>query len=196
MKAERNVPLEDLLDDPDFPHLHMIASLPCGLEKVGTQLGDKDLNVWKYDSDLCLGWLEGRVEQVAKVLQEQRIDLTGGAAALSYKQENSSAPKLTEYTRYSFGIISEYLSSDLSEKLRERLNLPEPEKPSVKRQSDVSSGGPPSKKLKTTKEEPDEDYSKDYKKGPGKEGDKSAKQKALAKSAEGTKNIMSFFKKK
>ena len=25
IKAERNVPLEDLLDDPNFPHLHMIA---------------------------------------------------------------------------------------------------------------------------------------------------------------------------
>jgi len=35
-----------------------------------------------------------------------------------------------EYTRHSFGIVSEYLSPDLAEKLREKLNLPEPEKPS------------------------------------------------------------------
>jgi hypothetical protein len=44
--------------------------------------------------------------------------------------------------------------------------------------------------------DPEEDYSKDVKKQAGKEGEKNAKQKALAKSAEGTKNIMSFFKKK
>ena len=39
---------------------------------------------------------------------------------------------LVEYTRHSFGIVSEYLSPDLAEKLREKLNLPEPEKPSGK----------------------------------------------------------------
>jgi hypothetical protein len=44
--------------------------------------------------------------------------------------------------------------------------------------------------------DPEEDYSRDMKKPAGKEGEKNAKQKALAKSAEGTKNIMSFFKKK
>ena len=43
---------------------------------------------------------------------------------------------------------------------------------------------------------PTEDYSKDVKKEKNKEGELNAKQKALAKSAEGTKNIMSFFKKK
>ena len=44
--------------------------------------------------------------------------------------------------------------------------------------------------------DPEEDYTKDVKKVAGKEAEKNAKQKALAKSAEGTKNIMSFFKKK
>ena len=43
---------------------------------------------------------------------------------------------------------------------------------------------------------PTEDYSKGGKKDKNKENDLNAKQKALARSAEGTKNIMSFFKKK
>ena len=38
--------------------------------------GDADLNVWKFDKDKALGWLEERVGRVAKVLQRQAIDLT------------------------------------------------------------------------------------------------------------------------
>ena len=52
----------------------------------------------------------------------------------------------------------------------------------------------PRKKAKL--EGPTEDYSKSYKKAEVKEEVKGAKDKALAKSAKGTKNIMSFFGKK
>jgi len=52
----------------------------------------------------------------------------------------------------------------------------------------------PRKKAKL--EGPTEDYSKSYKKPEVKEESKGAKEKALAKSAKGTKNIMSFFGKK
>lgn len=45
-------------------------------------------------------------------------------------------------------------------------------------------------------QEPLEDYSKDYKKAVVKEIPANSKQKALAKSAAGSKNIMSFFAKK
>ena len=43
---------------------------------------------------------------------------------------------------------------------------------------------------------PTEDYTKNGSKAKNKENELNAKQKALARSAEGTKNIMSFFKKK
>ena len=66
-RAERNVPLEDLLDDPKFPHLDKVAILSGGLSSVAKQLGDADLNVWKFDEEKCLSWLTDRVEAVAKV---------------------------------------------------------------------------------------------------------------------------------
>jgi len=193
IRAERNVPLEDLLDDPKFPHLDKVAILSGGLSSVAKQLGDADLNVWKFDEEKCLSWLTDRVEAVAKVLREQRIDLTGGAASLVFKQENDAELNKVEYRRYSCGIVSEYLEVELSEKLRVKLNLPEPEKPSVKRQAEAE-GGPPAKKIKT-KEEPVDDYSKSAKKLV-KPPVLNSQQKALAKSAVGTKGIMSFFKKK
>ena len=47
-----------------------------GLEVVAEMKGDSDLNVWKFDKEKTLSWLEERVGRVAKVLQMQAIDLT------------------------------------------------------------------------------------------------------------------------
>jgi len=196
IKADKNVPLEDLLDDPEYPNLHEIAGLSSGLLNVGSQLGDPDLNVWKYDQQKCMKWLEERVKKVKDVVEDQKIDLSGGATSLIY-QANVKATSV-EYTRYALGIVSEYLPEDLASALTARLDLPEPEKPlgaANKRQSEGKPGlEPPNKKIKH--EGPTEDYSKNGKQDKNKENELNAKQKALAKSAEGTKNIMSFFKKK
>jgi len=194
IKAERNMPLADVLDDDKFPHLYKVASVCKTMNNIANQLGDEDLNVWKYDEEKCLNWLIERVEAVSKVLSAQGIDLTGGAASLLFKQENDAEANKTEYLRYSCGIVSEYLSPELTDKLHAKLKLPEPEKPSAKRPSEVGDSLPPAKKIKT-KEEPTEDYSKSAKKVT-KSPVLNKQQKALAKSAIGTKGIMSFFKKK
>ena len=57
---------------------------------------------------------------------------------------------LVEYTRYALGIVSEYLPQELVDSLAAKLNLPEPEKPAAKRQSEGRPGGnePPNKKIK------------------------------------------------
>ena len=38
-----------------------LFSLSAGLSNVGQQLGDKDLNVWKYNEESCLDWLAQKV---------------------------------------------------------------------------------------------------------------------------------------
>lgn len=195
ISAEKNVPLEDLLEDPEYKHNLFLSELSDGLKNVANQLGTTDLNVWKYDEDKCLSWLQRRVEAVQKVLASQEIDVSGGASSLTYKAGGQAGPKPVEFTRYSLGIISEYLPKDLAAKLKERLNLPDADKSSAKRQSE-GGGGPPAKKSKQLKQEPTEDYTIGQKKGYVKDPELNAKQKALAKSAEGTKSIMSFFKKK
>jgi len=196
IRADKNVPLEDLLDDPEYPNLHEISRLSSVLSNVGSQLGDPDLNVWKYDQQKCLIWLEERVQKVKTVLEDQKIDLSGGATSLIYQSNVQASP--VEYTRYALGIVSEYLPEDLATALTVKLDLPEPEKPlgaANKRQSEGKPGlEPPNKKIKH--EGPTEDYTKNGGKAKNKENDLNAKQKALARSAEGTKNIMSFFKKK
>jgi ribonuclease H2 subunit B len=107
------------------------------------------------------------------------------------------------YLRYSHGLVSDYLESDLSDQLREHLKIPVEETAIKKRiggtEGAVASASKRSKKAAGAAEQPEEDYTKEYNKkklGKTKESPQNAKQKALARSAEGSKNISAFFKKK
>ena len=75
-QAERLVPLDQLIEETEFPATDIALGGTKGLEVVAERKGDADLNVWKFDKDKALGWLEERVGRVAKVLQRQAIDLT------------------------------------------------------------------------------------------------------------------------
>lgn len=193
-KATRLVPLDQMLEDDKFPLTEELLGQVKGLDKIAESKGDSDLNVWKYSQESALSWLEGRVDRVAGVLEKQEIDLSQGAVSHHFKQTGPE-PTAVEYRRYALGIVSEYLSPDLAKALEEKLGLVE-EKPAagVKRQSLSGQGdGPKPKKAKS--EGPTEDYSKKAVKAIVKE-ELSAKQKALAVSAKGTKSISSFFAKK
>ena len=75
-QADRLVPLDQLMEDPTFPATDGVLGGTKGLEVVAERKGDADLNVWKFDKEKALTWLEERVDKVAKVLQRQGIDLT------------------------------------------------------------------------------------------------------------------------
>jgi len=193
-RAERLVPLSQMLEDDSYPATDLLAGV-AGLDKVADRKGDEDLNVWKYNEEKTLAWLVGKVRKVAGVLAKMRVDVTAGAAAANFQHSDNTEASEVEYTRYSLGVVSDYLEQPLADKLRERLNLPAPPTASInKRAVEGTTDTKPAKKPRT--EGPEEDYSKGYKKAVGKEGDMNTKQKALANSAKGTKNIMSFFKKK
>jgi len=193
-QAERLVPLDQLIEETEFPATDIALGATKGLEVVAERKGDADLNVWKFDKDKALGWLEERVGRVAKVLQRQAIDLTQGAVSSNFRL---AGPEQTydDYRLCAFGVVSEYLLPELADALQERLGVEE-KKPSLgqfKRQSVGGQDGPKPKKAKH--EGPAEDYSKKAVKAIAKE-EESAKVKALKASAKGTKSIASFFAKK
>jgi len=193
-QAERLVPLDQLIEEADLPATDIVLTSTKGLEVVAERKGDADLNVWKFDKEKALAWLEGRVARVAKVLQKQAIDLTQGAVSSNFRL---AGPEQTydDYRLCAFGVVSEYLLPELANALQERLGVEE-KKPSLgqfKRQSVGGQDGPKPKKAKH--EGPAEDYSKKAVKAIAKE-EESAKVKALKASAKGTKSIASFFAKK
>jgi len=193
-QAERLVPLDQLIEEADLPATDIVLTSTKGLEVVAERKGDADLNVWKFDKEKALAWLEERVARVARVLQKQAIDLTQGAVSSNFRL---AGPEQTydDYRMCAFGVVSEYLLPELANALQERLGVEE-KKPSLgqfKRQSVGGQDGPKPKKAKH--EGPAEDYSKKAVKAIAKE-EESAKVKALKASAKGTKSIASFFAKK
>jgi len=194
-EAERLVPLDQLLEEGELPSTDIVLGSSKGLEVVAERKGAADLNVWKFDKEKALIWLEERVTRVTKVLQRQAIDLTQGAVSSNFRL---AGPEQTydDYRLCALGLVTEYLLPDLAAALQERLGIEE-KKASVgqfKRQSVGGQGdGPKPKKAK--QEGPTEDYSKKAVKALVKEED-NAKMKALKASAKGTKSIASFFSKK
>jgi len=199
-QASKLIPLDQMLEDPEFPKTDeiLVSALGEKLEIVADRKGDKDLNVWKYNEEKTIQWLTSKVESISRLLEIKGIDLSGGASSNIYKRTSSNQPTKVDFLKYSFGIIQEYLSPELGSKLEESLNLPKEEKlndesKGTKRLSSIDDGNSKSKRIKT--DGPVEDYSKKISKVPIKE-ELSSKEKALAASAKGSKNIMSFFKKK
>ena len=64
------------MEEAELPSTDIVLSSTKGLEVVAESKGAADLNVWKFDKEKALSWLEERVARVTKVLQRQAIDLT------------------------------------------------------------------------------------------------------------------------
>ena len=197
-KSEKLVPLDQMIEDDDYPETDsiLLGSLDDSkLSIIADRKGTADLNVWKFNAEKTLSWLEKKVRSLASVFEETAVDLSEGAASNILKAGGGGEDH--QYLRFGLGVLQEYLSPVLAAQLEERLDLPKEE---VKTGSKRLSSAPtdeeenkPSKRVKL--EGPTEDYSQGAKKNVVKE-ENSAKQKALAQSAKGTKSIMSFFGKK
>lgn len=87
-----------------------------------------------------------------------------------------------------------YLDEELGNQLRLHLGIPD----TPKKRAPTADLSSEAKKQKnpSSREGPIEDYSKGYKQTVIKAEPRSARQKALARSATGSKNIMAFFQKK
>jgi len=196
-KAERLVPLDQMLQDDEFPDSEDILLDSVSEDKlqlVSDSKGSKDLNVWKYNKEKTLDWLEMKVRALGDTFEKMSVDTSGGASSSIFKAASTDEH---EYLRYGLGVVLEYLDSELGAELEAKMDLPKVEpKTSGKRLSSLDVEEEENKPRKKAKVEgPIEDYSKEAKKVVVKD-EPSAKEKALAQSAKGTKSIMSFFGKK
>ncbi|XP_042222676.1 ribonuclease H2 subunit B-like isoform X2 [Homarus americanus] len=193
MKATQNIPIDHLLVDPEFPAISHLAAVAAtkDFSHVAEKKGTAELGVWKYSEARTLSWLEERVRQLFKLLQEKKVPTSSGQS-FTYVRTMDSEQTIEAYLVLAHGIVSEYVSKDLSQLLHKHLKLPE-----VKNKQKHLMGmenQPPSKKQKA--EGPVEDYTKNNTPVNKVKTPQTAKAKALAKSASGSKNITSFFCKK
>ncbi|XP_055543816.1 ribonuclease H2 subunit B isoform X2 [Wyeomyia smithii] len=187
----RAVPLDHILIDDDFPHTGKITKLLTHENQIVLIADVKkagNILAYKYNESKILEWLLQKCIRLKQALVHQQIFVARSQNFIKEEKENELPED--EMLQYAHGIISDYLTLELSKKLASVLGFSE-EKIYKKRKSTAEIESNQIKKIK--KEELHETTpSKTAASGTKKV---SAKSKALAKAASQTKSIASFFKK-
>lgn len=183
--------------DEDFPACTRLLSCirsQASLHHVAEEKEMGSVKFQRYSQERTMEWLKKKAERTVKILRKSNISVGEGVKSTTYvrvKQESETQEE--DYLRYAHGLISEYISEDLSKALLKHLQLPELSSP-----KEVE---PPSKKRKLTDKplEAGEDYTKfnssDFSRKPPKK--MSAAQKTLAKvDKTGMKSMSAFFSPK
>ncbi|KAM8855570.1 ribonuclease H2 subunit B isoform 1-T3 [Spinachia spinachia] len=190
-------PVDQVVMDDEFPACSRLLSCTRSLaslhhiteeKKVGTQ------RFHRYSQDKTMNWLKKKVERTVSVLKARNISVGERVKSTTYITMKSELDYHDEdYLRYAHGLVSEYLSQDLSQDLLTHLQLTELKSPKETE--------PPTKKRKLSDKpvEAEEDYTKfnsaEFARKPPKK--MTAAQKSLAKGDKtGMKTMSSFFSPK
>lgn len=201
MKAAKNgkfMPLEQIIEDEEFPESHRLCNCQGvqWLHQVADVKGSDDLHVYRYSEEKTLSWLTSKVKRLGRVLQEHQINTssTGSHVVTYLRSIKSTGSSDDEALSYAFGMISDYISPDLSTVLKESLGIKEAivhDKPDID-----------TPKAKRAKKDggPLEDYTNGMEKNLNSDK-KNTRQTIAQKQLEkvdrsGMKNISSFFKAK
>ncbi|XP_053236805.1 ribonuclease H2 subunit B isoform X1 [Podarcis raffonei] len=190
-------PLDQFLVDEEFSSCAVLLNCKNVSQSVHHLVDEKEIGgrkFYKYSEEKTLKWLKKKVDQTVKVLKDNDIPVGGkvqSATFISGKRNTDATEE--DYIRYAHGLITEYISEELSTALAQYLRLPQiaspPAEPASKK-----------RKLSDAPVEAEEDYTKfntsdlKSKKANSK---MSAAQKALAKvDKSGMKTMSSFFSSK
>lgn len=190
-------PLKQMVMDEDYPGCTRLLQCKQGLDSIYHVTDEKEVGSMKfhrYNQEKTLDWLKKKVQKTVNVLKKSNISVGGGVKSSTFVRVKQEADATEEdYLRYAHGLISEYISEDLSKDLLSHLQLPEISSPKETE--------PPSKKRKLSDKpvEAGEDYTKfnsaDFARKPPKK--MTAAQKSLAKvDKTGMKTMAAFFKVK
>ncbi|XP_063069975.1 ribonuclease H2 subunit B [Engraulis encrasicolus] len=189
-------PVDQVVMDEEFPACTRLLSCTRSLASLRHVADEKEvgsLKFHRYSQEKTLDWLKKKVERTVAALRKSSVCVGGGVKSSTFirvKQEEQASDE--DYLRYAHGLVSEYVSEDLSKDLLKHLQLPELSSPKQE---------PPAKKRKLSDNPVDakDDYTKfnssDFTRKPPKK--LTAAQKSLAKvDKTGMKSMASFFSPK
>lgn len=190
-------PLDQVIMDEELPSCSRLLSCTRSLSSLHHIAEEKEVGGQKfhrYSQERTMNWLKKKVERTVVALKKTNISVGEGVKSTTYvRVKSESGTHEEDYLRYAHGLISDYISEDLSRALLKHLGLPELTSPKETE--------PPSKKRKLSDKpvEAGEDYTKfnsaDFARKPSKK--MSAAQKSLAKvDKTGMKTMSSFFSPK
>ncbi|XP_061735338.1 ribonuclease H2 subunit B [Nerophis ophidion] len=190
-------PVAQMVMDEDFPACTKLLSCSrsqASMHHIADEKEVGSLKFHRYSQEKTMTWLKKKVEKTVPMLKNRNISVGGAIKSTTYVRVKAESDSSNEdYLRYAHGLISEYLSEELSKDLLRHLQLPEITSPKKTE--------PPSKKRKLSDKpvEAGEDYTKfnneDFVRKPPKK--MTAAQKSLAKvDKTGMKTMSSFFSPK
>ncbi|XP_071775330.2 ribonuclease H2 subunit B isoform X1 [Centroberyx gerrardi] len=190
-------PMDQVIMDEDFPACSRLLSCtrsPVSLHHIAEEKEVGSRKFHRYSQERTMDWLKKKVERTVNALRKSNISVGEGVKSTTYvRVKLESDAHEEDYLRYAHGLISDYISEDLSKALLKHLQLPELTSPKETE--------PPSKKRKLSDMpvEAGEDYTKfnsaDFARKPPKK--MTAAQKTLAKvDKTGMKTMSSFFSPK
>ncbi|XP_069010285.1 ribonuclease H2 subunit B isoform X1 [Embiotoca jacksoni] len=190
-------PVDQVVTDEEFPACSRLLSCTRSRASLHHIAEEKEVGSRKfhrYSQERTMNWLKKKVERMVIALKKKNISVGEGVKSSMYIRLKSESDNHEEdFLRYAHGLISEYISGDLSKALLKHLELPELTSPKETE--------PPSKKRKLSEKpvEAGEDYTKfnsaDFERKPPKK--MTAAQKTLAKvDKTGMKPMSSFFSPK
>ncbi|TRY97089.1 hypothetical protein DNTS_027279 [Danionella cerebrum] len=188
--------VNQMVMDEEFPGCSRLLQCKQGLDCLYHVTDEKDVGGKKFhrfNNEKTLEWLQKKVQITVNTLKKNNISVGRGVKSSMYVRVKQEDATEEDYLYYAHGLISEYISDDLSKDLLKHLQLPEISSPKETE--------PPSKKRKLSDKpvEPGDDYSKfnsaDFSRKPPKK--MTAAQKNLAKTDKtGMKSLASFFSPK
>lgn len=194
-KTGKYMTLDQILTDDDYQECSRLSSTSgmSELQEVSDIKGDDSFKAYRFNKEKTLSWLKRKTDRLADKILEKNISVSSSHSANFVKSKKSSVTSREDYVRFSHGMISDYLSEELSIALREHMGIP-----LVAPKKDIENEEPPAKRQKTDKLSPTDDYSSQKSKIKAQEETKlSTAQKKLSQvDKTGMKSISSFFSAK
>ncbi|XP_051998418.1 ribonuclease H2 subunit B-like isoform X2 [Xyrauchen texanus] len=189
-------PVKQMVMDEDFPGCTRLLQCKQGMDALQHVADEKEvggLKFHRYNQEKTMEWLKKKVQRTVSTLKKSNISVGVGVKSSTFVRVKQEADATEEdYLRYAHGLISEYISENLSKDLLKHLQLAEISSPKETE--------PPSKKRKLSDKpvEAGEDYTKFNSAEFARKATKmTAAQKTLAKvDKTGMKSISAFFSPK
>ncbi|KAM4595857.1 ribonuclease H2 subunit B isoform 2-T2 [Polymixia lowei] len=122
-------PLDQVVMDEEFPAFSRLLSCTRSLDSLHQVAEEKEvggLKFHRYNQERTMEWLNKKVQRTVKALRKSNISVGEGVKSTTYVRVKSESDTHEEdYLRYAHGLISEYISEDLSKALLKHLQLPE-----------------------------------------------------------------------
>ncbi|XP_029386509.1 ribonuclease H2 subunit B isoform X2 [Echeneis naucrates] len=122
-------PVDQVVMDEEYPVCSRLLSCTrssTSLHHIAEEKEVGSLRFHRYSEEKTMNWLKKKVERIVIALKKRNIYVGEGVKSTTYVRVKSESDCCEEdYLRYAHGLISEYISEDLSKALLKHLQLPE-----------------------------------------------------------------------